>query len=152
MGPIAARLLPVVAAIGLVVTFWQQYRLQGLLVGVERLLPAGYLTKTGSYAPIATISRRIVAIGDLHGDLDSTHRILRMAGLIDNDQVPNWVGGHDVFISTGDIIDRGDSTIELYRLFQRLREQASLAGGAVLNCVSATLLPEGGDTHSCAYN
>src|SRR5580700_4901918 len=51
-------------------------------------------------------SGRIVAIGDLHGDLDHARRALRLAGAIDvQDQ---WTGGRLVVVQTGDEIDRGD--------------------------------------------
>lgn len=143
MGPITARLLPIVAAIGLVFTLWHQYRLYNF-TSVERLLsassslPESSIHSDGSIgtANQKTIYRRVVAVADLHGDLQHAHNVLRMAGLIDNDYVPNWIGGHDVLVSTGDIVDRGDDTIELYTMFQRLRKQASDAGGGVYNCVS----------------
>ncbi|UZJ51446.1 hypothetical protein CBS101457_000766 [Exobasidium rhododendri] len=137
--PSTARILPVIAAIALALAFWDQYRLQTLF-SVERLLPDSFLKSTlqgngGVSSGHATVSRRVVAVADLHGDLAHTHNVFRMAGLIDNQVVPNWIGGHDVLVSTGDIVDRGDDTIALYELFIRLREQAALAGGAVYNCL-----------------
>lgn len=59
------------------------------------------------------------------------HNVLRMASLISSSG--HWIGGHDVLVSTGDIVDRGDDTIELYRLFDRLRKEASEVGGEVRN-------------------
>ncbi len=54
--------------------------------------------------------------------------MLRLAGAIDaSDQ---WVGGALVVIQVGDQLDRGDGEREILTLFERLREQASLAGGA----------------------
>jgi hypothetical protein len=49
---------------------------------------------------------RIVAVGDIHGDVDSFTSILRQAGLVDNDNA--WVGGPATLIQTGDYLDRGD--------------------------------------------
>ncbi|SNX84911.1 uncharacterized protein MEPE_03620 [Melanopsichium pennsylvanicum] len=89
-----------------------------------------------------SISRRTVAVADLHGDLQHALNVLSMAGvLISNPPSPNsphnytWTAGHDVLISTGDIVDRGDDTIALYRLFMSLRQQAREAGGEVKNCL-----------------
>src|ERR1700733_10552472 len=45
-------------------------------------------------------TERIVAIGDLHGDLDHTRRALRLAGAIDAGD--RWTGGHLVVVQTGD--------------------------------------------------
>lgn len=54
--------------------------------------------------PRPRFSRRIVAIGDIHGDLFNAGRVLQMAGVVDEDG--NWSGDVDVFVQTGDIIDR----------------------------------------------
>jgi len=75
-------------------------------------------------------SRRIVAVGDLHGDLGNAHDVLKMAGVVDADG--NWSGKVDFFVQTGDIVDRGDDTIKLYDLMDKLREQAKEKGGTVL--------------------
>ncbi len=58
-----------------------------------------------------------------------------MAGLISGPPSYSWVGGHSILVSTGDIVDRGDATIGLYRLFDRLRGEARAAGGEVRNCL-----------------
>ena len=49
-------------------------------------------------------TRRIVAVGDLHGDLPNAQQVLEMAGIVD--EHGNWSGGVDFFVQTGDIIDR----------------------------------------------
>ncbi|KAI8928616.1 Metallo-dependent phosphatase-like protein [Entophlyctis helioformis] len=74
--------------------------------------------------------RRIVAVGDLHGDLSQALFTLTMAGLIDGNR--DWAGGDAIFVQTGDVVDRGPDTIELYQMMMRLAEQAPLAGGQVL--------------------
>ncbi len=51
-----------------------------------------------------TYSRRIVAVGDLHGDLPNAHAVLQMAGVVD--AKGNWANGVDFLVQTGDIIDR----------------------------------------------
>jgi len=74
--------------------------------------------------------RRILAIGDLHGDADQAHDILRAAHVVD--EHGHWAGGPTVLVSTGDTVDRGDATIELYGMFQRLRNESAQAGGHVI--------------------
>jgi hypothetical protein len=72
--------------------------------------------------------QRIVAIGDVHGDLDATRRALQLGGAID--QNDNWVGGELIVVQTGDQLDRGDNEQEILDLFDVLRTQAREAGGA----------------------
>ena len=81
------------------------------------------------YATLFEAPARIVAIGDLHGDLSAAHAALRLAGAIDS--VDRWIGGDLVVVQTGDILDRGDEEEAIFRLFQDLDEQAAAAGGAV---------------------
>lgn len=73
---------------------------------------------------------RIVAIGDLHGDLDVTRRALRLAGAIDASDA--WIGGSLVLVQTGDEIDRGDDDRKILDLFDRLKVDAKKAGGEVI--------------------
>ncbi len=72
---------------------------------------------------------RIVAVGDVHGDLDATKRVLRLAGLID--EADRWSGGTTVFVQTGDQLDRGDDEQEILDLLTRLESEAEAAGGAM---------------------
>jgi hypothetical protein len=73
---------------------------------------------------------RLVAIGDLHGDLDATRRALRLAGAID--EKDDWVGGNLVLVQTGDEIDRGDDDRKVIDLFERWKVEAKKTGGEVL--------------------
>lgn len=50
------------------------------------------------------LSTRIIAVGDLHGDIGNAQKVLEMARVVDSDG--NWSGEVDVFVQTGDIIDR----------------------------------------------
>lgn len=75
--------------------------------------------------------RRIVAVGDLHGDYAHALAVLRAAGVVAADSA-DWVGGRDVLVSTGDTVDRGDDTIRIYELYQSLCEQSVRAGGKVI--------------------
>lgn len=77
-------------------------------------------------------TRRIVALGDIHGDYAHATAVLRAAGLL-HAHHDAWAGGKTVFVSTGDTIDRGDDTIRLYQLFQRLRNESRAHGGDVIH-------------------
>jgi hypothetical protein len=63
---------------------------------------------TSSHTPLASqrneFTRHIVAVGDLHGDLPNAERVLRFSGVVDD--FGDWSGNVDVFVQTGDIIDR----------------------------------------------
>lgn len=73
---------------------------------------------------------RIVAVGDLHGDLEAARQALRLAGAMDADG--HWSGGQLVLVQTGDILDRGDQEPEILDLFDSLAVEARAVGGNVL--------------------
>lgn len=75
------------------------------------------------------VPERLVAIGDLHGDLAATRAALRLAGAIDDRD--RWVGAKLVVVQTGDEIDRGDDDRAVIELFDRLADAAHGAGGEV---------------------
>src|SRR5215468_9336955 len=62
--------------------------------------------------------KRLVAIGDLHGDLAAMRAALRAAGAIDDGD--RWVGGELVVVQTGDVLDRGDDEQAMLDLLARL--------------------------------
>ncbi len=72
---------------------------------------------------------RLIAIGDLHGDVAAAKRALRLGGAID--AADRWVGGSLVVVQTGDRLDRGPDEIALLDLFDRVTTEAAAAGGAV---------------------
>jgi hypothetical protein len=72
---------------------------------------------------------RLVAIGDLHGDVAATRAALRLAGAID--EQGRWSGGKLVVVQTGDQLDRGDDEPEILELLDRLAVEAGAAGGAL---------------------
>ncbi|GBF93820.1 hypothetical protein Rsub_06152 [Raphidocelis subcapitata] len=74
-------------------------------------------------------AERLVAIGDLHGDMAKARRAFRLAGLTDD--AGNWAGGSTVAVQVGDILDRGDEELPLLYFLERLQEQAAAAGGAL---------------------
>lgn len=73
---------------------------------------------------------RVVAIGDVHGDLAATRAALRAAGAIDD--ADRWIGGALVVVQTGDVLDRGDDEQAIIDLILRLEGEASAAGGALV--------------------
>eukprot|EP00920_Eleutheroschizon_duboscqi_P039706 GHVT01095338.1.p1 GENE.GHVT01095338.1~~GHVT01095338.1.p1 ORF type:complete len:360 (+),score=68.19 GHVT01095338.1:183-1262(+) len=74
--------------------------------------------------------RRIVAVGDLHGDVMNTLLILRATEIVDDDG--KWIGGTTLLIQTGDLLDRGPDGPALLDLFQQLSDAAKRKGGQVL--------------------
>jgi hypothetical protein len=71
---------------------------------------------------------RIVAFGDVHGDLEATRSALRLAGAIDVED--RWIGGELIVVQTGDQLDRGGDEQAILDLFERLRVESAAAGGA----------------------
>ena len=74
--------------------------------------------------------KRLVAIGDLHGDLGGARAALRAARAID--ERDRWIGGELVVVQTGDVLDRGDDEQAILDLLARLEREAQAAGGAVI--------------------
>lgn len=90
--------------------------------------------------------RRVIAIGDLHGDWESTRGVLQQAGLINREM--EWTGGDTMVVQCGDLLDRGGrgmdpslpsywtdegSELRMIAYFAWLDDQASMQGGRVLN-------------------
>ncbi len=73
---------------------------------------------------------RVVAVADIHGDLDAFVGILQTAGLIDARR--QWIGGRATFVQTGDFLDRGAAVRGVMDLMMDLEPQAERAGGKVL--------------------
>jgi hypothetical protein len=71
---------------------------------------------------------RLVAIGDVHGDLDAFRSALRLAGAVDDGD--HWIGDALWIVQTGDLLDRGDEEDEILALVARLEREARAAGGS----------------------
>lgn len=80
----------------------------------------------------ATATGRILAIGDIHGDIQKLLDCLLIAGLIaqDADGI-RWTGGNATVVQLGDVLDRGDAEISTVLLLRELDKQARSHGGAV---------------------
>ena len=96
--------------------------------------PAGGDAKA-PYPPLkVTAPGRVVALGDVHGDIGQARRALSIAGVLGDggDAVnPEWTGGDTVVVQVGDVLDRGDDEIAILILLQKLHKQAEAHGGAV---------------------
>jgi hypothetical protein len=92
------------------------------------------LALTLLWAPSAPLlaqgAPRIVAIGDIHGEIDGFKRILQAAKLADAGG--KWTGGRAQLIQTGDYTDRGTGTRAVLDLLMSLEGQAKSAGGRAL--------------------
>lgn len=73
---------------------------------------------------------RLIAIGDLHGDLDNATDTLRLVGVID--EQARWSAGDATVVQTGDITDRGPDSRALIALLRRLQAEAGAAGGRLI--------------------
>jgi len=73
---------------------------------------------------------RIVAIGDLHGDLKAAKRAFSLAGATDDKGT--WIGGPLVVVQTGDVLDRGDDELELLAFLDQQQTAAEKAGGHLI--------------------
>ncbi|KAL6508848.1 hypothetical protein OROHE_021407 [Orobanche hederae] len=73
---------------------------------------------------------RLIAIGDLHGDLPKAKEALRLADLIGPDD--RWSGGASMVVQVGDIFDRGGDEIKLLYFFEKLKREAARDGGMVI--------------------
>lgn len=83
-------------------------------------------------APVAwryPAAPRMIAVGDLHGDLAIARDVLRQVGAIDEHD--RWIGGSLVVVQTGDQIDRGPDDPDVIDFFEKLAPRAAAAGGAV---------------------
>jgi len=72
----------------------------------------------------------ILALGDLHADLDNALSAMKMLGVIDD--AGHWAAGEATFVQTGDLTDRGPDSGPLIDLMQRLVPEAKAAGGEVV--------------------
>ncbi len=74
--------------------------------------------------------QRIVAVGDIHGDLESFVAILKQAGVLNESGA--WSAEKTVLVQTGDTIDRGPKMGEVLDLLMALEKQAGRKNSRVL--------------------
>ncbi len=96
-----------------------------------RAFPVAMLLLLGAWwSAGGAFAGRLIAIGDIHGDLGAFQDILQAAQLVDADM--RWIGGDATLVQTGDFTDRGPDVLEIMDLLLSLEEQAEAAGGRVV--------------------
>ncbi|XWS35347.1 hypothetical protein CRYUN_Cryun21dG0118000 [Craigia yunnanensis] len=73
---------------------------------------------------------RLVAIGDLHGDLEKSKQAFRLAGLIDGSD--RWSGGSTTVVQIGDVFDRGGEELKILYFLEKLKREAVKSGGQLI--------------------
>ncbi|KAK7293419.1 hypothetical protein RJT34_16284 [Clitoria ternatea] len=74
--------------------------------------------------------RRLIAIGDLHGDLKKSKEALRLAGLID--PADRYTGGSATVVQVGDVLDRGGDELKILYFLEKLKRDAAKSGGRII--------------------
>jgi hypothetical protein len=99
-------------------------------VGAESIMCPTPLTVRSKVPTFYPRTKRVVALGDVHGDSYALSTVLRDAGLID--EVGAWVGGDAMLVQVGDVLDRGPDEAVCLMLLMRLQKEARAAGGDVV--------------------
>ncbi|MBW2524667.1 MAG: metallophosphoesterase [Deltaproteobacteria bacterium] len=113
------------------------YRAPCLLLAAAGLLtgcadPIAVTSESAAHTEVQTrypAADRVLALGDVHGDLAAMREALQIGGVIDESD--HWIGGETVVVQTGDLLDRGDDEQAIIDTLERLRAEANAAGGAV---------------------
>ena len=77
-----------------------------------------------------TAAKRVVAVADIHGDLDAFVAILQRAEVLD--AAGKWAGGATTLVQLGDAIDRGPKSRAVLDLLMTLQKDARRTDGRVL--------------------
>ena len=124
-------------------------------VDVDERTPRSPATPSAAHASTSTSYRRpsverLVAIGDVHGDLAKTREAFRAAKL--TNARDEWVGGTTTCVQVGDQLDRGKDEVAILHFLERLRGEARAAGGelVVMNGNHETLNVSGRYRYSLA--
>ena len=126
------------------------------------------------YPLILPAHKRIIAIGDLHGDYDMTLSALKLGKVIDNSN--NWVGDDTIVVQVGDQVDScrpftkscndpsnsvftshvDDTTpedVKVLKFMTTLHDQAVKSGGMVINLLgNHEIMNVMGDMRYVSYN
>ncbi|KAI9078047.1 hypothetical protein K1719_039972 [Acacia pycnantha] len=73
---------------------------------------------------------RLIAIGDLHGDLEKSKQTFRLASLIDESD--RWIGGSATLVQVGDVLDRGGEELKILYFLEKLKREAARSGGTII--------------------
>jgi hypothetical protein len=112
-------------------------------------------------------AKRIIVLGDIHGDWDMMINALKIGKVIDNDH--NWIGGETIVVQVGDQIDRcryngipcntkeatnpdEGNDWKILQYFTKLHHQAQKEGGAVYSLIgNHELMNVDGDFRYVSY-
>ncbi len=83
--------------------------------------------------PMPKNPKQVFVVGDVHGQFEPFVKLLRHAGLVDENL--NWKGGHHRLVQMGDIFDRGPASRKVDDLLDRIQKQAAQAQGEVIRLV-----------------
>ena len=106
----------------------KRHTLGGLIVALALAFTGG--AEGGECPPASPAPGRVVAVGDVHGELGGLVSILIASGLIGPDL--HWIGGDTTLVQTGDLLDRGPQVREVMDLLIRLQHESEAAGGRVI--------------------
>ncbi|EQC45994.1 metallophosphoesterase [Bacteriovorax sp. Seq25_V] len=71
--------------------------------------------------------KRLIAIGDIHGDFSVVKALLQKGGIVDHKM--NWIAGDTTVVQVGDLLDRGPDEMKIINFLKKLEKQAIRAGG-----------------------
>ncbi|MFT7686433.1 MAG: hypothetical protein ACI9FB_001778 [Candidatus Azotimanducaceae bacterium] len=87
-----------------------------------------YTTVFASNAVFTNV-KKVIAVGDLHGDYEQYIRVLKANKLV-NAKL-KWIGGDTHFVQLGDVTDRGPDSLKIINHLMKFEKQAKKAGGMV---------------------
>lgn len=81
---------------------------------------------------VFTDVKRVVAVGDIHGDYEKFTAVLHLCQLTRTEGgQERWIAGKTHFVQTGDVLDRGPDSKKVMDVLMELEPQAQKAGGRV---------------------
>ena len=72
----------------------------------------------------------VIVVSDVHGHFRNIQKLLKNSGIIDTKD--HWSGKKSLLIVVGDSIDKGNHSLDVLRLWMRLRNEAPQFGGRVV--------------------
>ena len=109
-------------------TFPLRRRLGWLVIACAIGVALGALWPADTSAQAPRV-RRLVAIGDLHADIDAARLAFQLAGA--TDRTGAWIGGDLTVVQMGDVIGRGSDDLAVLNFVLDVRAKAKAAGGVV---------------------
>ena len=94
-----------------------------IVVGILVWLASSFLTMEEPQRRCEGVGRRIVAIGDIHGDYGALTEVLEAAGVSKDCE---WIGDETLVVQMGDIVDRGLDADKANACLARLQEKGSV--------------------------